>query len=664
MPTKISIINLLLTARARGACPNPPNQNSKIFPMEATVCSEVLLMMMGYSGVYLKKTSSQLDSASALLFEVDSSLDQSLRVSVQKFLPMGTYYTIIQAYVDEFSSHSHGYVHHALAGALRSLLEDFLLFVAEAEVKLSQPLTEGGDTFPGLGSLNAWSQPTIQRMKSLAELVVAIGACGNASSEISSRGGPVLGVLYDHWIRSAGDPKTKALFSHLLSQCSKPYLQIMMDWISTGSLEDPYDEFFVLQRSSRIPADGMVEWWWQNSFVMRGSEVKKPEEIFSSASQTSEELLKKKMMWVPAFLRDDVDKILNSGKCWHLLTACGKSLPAGGEDIRLQCNINDLMRIGPIVDSWHRKANKELLRVLFEDYEMLPKLRCIKHFFFLSQSDYLTLFLDTALPVLRQPAGQLSAVKLQSLLDLAIKSSSGMALAGLHRGLIPGTTSSEDAIKVELSKYAFVDMLVRIITVNSTNSDSSFSLNDLNIADTSKVSSSRMTGLQTFTLNIDIQFPLSVIISRKSLTKYQLVFRQLFLLKSVERLLCSAWIDHQVSARIFSKWCSSSSVSTAEKEQLKECLRMAWLLRARMCSLIQGLLSFVTDRLETQSHILFNFLLEVRFAVLNDKDDEIKNLDEVIHRHDTFLDTSLKECLVTNKKLVLVLSFIRIRILD
>ena len=604
----------------------------------------------GYSGDFVQRKSDQAPKTpSTVIFEASPGLDPTIKATLQKFLSAGSYYSIIKHYVDECSKHKFGLVHHALAGSLRSLLEDYLLFVAQLESKLSQPVNES--VFPGLGSLWTWSQPTIVRMKLLAELVSVLVAGGD-----ELRGGKVLTVLYEFWTRSAGDPKAKALYGHLLNASSKPYLQLLIDWVSTGALEDPYEEFFILQRSSKPPSAGMVDWWWDNVFVLRGSEVsKKPEMIFKNANKTAEELAKEKMQWVPSFLTDMAQKVLDAGKCWHVLIACGKIPQDLEENKKLDYSVKDISQIGLLVETAHRRANKEVLKVIFQDFEMLPKLRIMKQYFFMSQSDYLLMFLDSALPVLRQPANQLSAVKLQHLLDLAVKSSSDLSSVGLHRGLISSHPSSDDGIKVELSRYAFVDMLVKIISVNA-GKDGSLTISDLETSPRSASANTRMTGLQTFTLDTDIPFPLSVMISRKSITKYQLIFRQLFLLKSVERLLGNAWIDHQMSARTFYSWSLTDrdAVPQEDKDRLKGYLQMAWLMRAKMCSYIQGLLSFVTDRLESQSHGFFEYLLSSRHAVINDLDDEIKSIDELVQKHDTFLDTCLKECLITNKKLVLI----------
>jgi hypothetical protein len=56
---------------------------------------------------------------------------------------------------------------------------------------------------------------------------------------------------------------------------------------------------------------------------------------------------------------------------------------------------------------------------------------------------------------------------------------------------------------------------------------------------------------------LQVQWPLSLVISRKALTKYQLIFRLLFHCKHVSRQLCAAWQIQQVWMNPF---CPAKSV--------------------------------------------------------------------------------------------------------
>lgn len=53
--------------------------------------------------------------------------------------------------------------------------------------------------------------------------------------------------------------------------------------------------------------------------------------------------------------------------------------------------------------------------------------------------------------------------------------------------------------------------------------------------------------LEAFTLEYKVQFPLTLILSHKSIIKYQLIFRQLLYCRYVERNLEKLWLQHQAT---------------------------------------------------------------------------------------------------------------------
>jgi len=92
---------------------------------------------------------------------------------------------------------------------------------------------------------------------------------------------------------------------------------------------------------------------------------------------------------------------------------------------------------------------------LLEDQQLVPRLRSLKHYFFLSQSSFLTHFLDLAHSELRKPAKSASIVKLQSLLDLALNSGSFDPLAHYR----------ED-VKVMMATSGLYDWLLKVVSVS------------------------------------------------------------------------------------------------------------------------------------------------------------------------------------------------------
>lgn len=140
--------------------------------------------------------------------------------------------------------------------------------------------------------------------------------------------------------------------------------------------------------------------------------------------------------------------------------------------------------------------------------------------------------------------------------------------------------------------------------------------------------------IDALALDYTVKFPLSLVISRKTILRYQLLFRFLLHLKHVEQSLSSMWIEQKTSPwrkpmphhPEFTKW------------RLRVCL-----LRARMLSFVQQILAFTTFE-----------VLEPNWRALELKLDKVTTVDQLLRDHVDFLDTCLKECMLTSSKLLRV----------
>ena len=142
------------------------------------------------------------------------------------------------------------------------------------------------------------------------------------------------------------------------------------------------------------------------------------------------------------------------------------------------------------------------------------------------------------------------------------------------------------------------------------------------------------SGVNALQLDYTVPFPLSLVISRKAVLRYQLLFRHLLALKHIEQLLTSAWIDHVKTAT----WRNRSSHIRVEKWKSR-----VWALRSRMLVFIQQLSYFCT-----------NEVIEPNWLNLQSRLEKVTTVDELMQDHIDFLDTCLKECMLTNSKLLRV----------
>lgn len=91
----------------------------------------------------------------------------------------------------------------------------------------------------------------------------------------------------------------------------------------------------------------------------------------------------------------------------------------------------------------------------------------------------------------------------------------------------------------------------------------------------SNLDSKKLLVIESFTFNYEVHWPLSLILNKKSLACYQMLFRHLFYSKYVERLLCQVWRSNKV----------------AKKFQYQDAkhYREAFVLRQKMLHCVQNL---------------------------------------------------------------------------
>lgn len=52
-------------------------------------------------------------------------------------------------------------------------------------------------------------------------------------------------------------------------------------------------------------------------------------------------------------------------------------------------------------------------------------------------------------------------------------------------------------------------------------------------------------GVEAFSFSYDVQWPMSLLLNTRAIACYQMIFRQLFFCKHVERQLCKVWIANK-----------------------------------------------------------------------------------------------------------------------
>ncbi|QIX02392.1 hypothetical protein AMS68_007909 [Peltaster fructicola] len=646
---------------------------------EKAMIDDLLFVLLGLEGQYItfginREPYDPFDERSRLagpVFTIARGLDPSLRDLTQQVLKTATCTSALDAFVEVMSRYEKGSVSHALCAAIRKIQKDFQILVAQLE---HQYLTNENFSLHQLSLHLKKSVHVMNLLFSLTqEILVQNGLLGNTEEDESSNdeddfenvlaainggasergkksciGGALLTLLIKRLQSLAGDPQAKEVLTSLLAEASKPYIRMLNEWLHHGNVKDPHFEFMIKEAKS-IKREGLeqdyTDDYWEKRYTIRQEHV-------------------------PQQLAGVVERCLLAGKYLNVVRECSR-----GESLMVNFD-NNLSALKGMpqdifdpnlllsVNSAYHHANAALMRLLLTTHQLPQRLKSLKHYFFLDRSDWFTYFLELSHSELRKHAKQSNAGKLQSLLDLV-----------LHT---PGSVAAEDPfkedIRVILNDTALTGYLMRIVNTQGMDAEATSLNNSYNPAADS-VSGKEDDDLrvhQVLTLDTSVPFPLSLIISRVTLTRYQFLFRYLLSLKYLEHQLIASWAE----AGGIGSVVKSSSISYKEANawrrsnggaRIELWKRRAWCLRSRMLTFVQQLLYFCTA--EVIDPAWKSFMARVTGSLQDKSEDKTgdeapgttstdaaadpkRTADELMQDHVDFLATCLKECMLTNSKLL------------
>jgi len=616
---------------------------------------------LGFDGEYIyridSKTSKNLffdDLANNNVknFEVSKDLDQSLKDLVYCILPLANYYTQIENFIETHSLFEYGQINQAFSASIRRLLQEYRILINQLEHQFHT-----SNSF-SLQKLWYYIHPHIHTLATLSSLIEKIqvkespfshpedkSEMTNSSSHadfflmsnkntVLPRGGALLTLIHNDILVYSGDPITKKLYEYLLSYASVPYFKILKRWIYHGEIKDPSNEFMVEKKNIRKENlhEEFNDMYWEQCYTLREEAI-------------------------PTFLASYKHKILAAGKYLNVIREykreetgklLGYNFLSSNESIEREgilskipyMEADELMKtIGEgrykvEIDLAYHSANKALIDLIFKEQHLIDRLRSIKHYLFLDQSDFLTHFLDIASSELEKRSKDISLTKLQSLLDISLRN--------------PSSVSSQDPynenVRVEMSRCSLIEQLLKINSIvgvgvetiqQSVKDLKTYKQNWNTLRDSVKTFTDNhtLTGYDAFTLNYSVKFPLTLILNMTAMTKYQLLFRHIFSCKYVEKRLAESWLL-QSSSKI-NIWKGRKEKRAKDTQTTLLSLRI-YSLRSKMLNFVQQFMYYVCFE-----------VLEPNWVLMEQKIKKATTVEEVLKIHSDFQDTCLKECMLT-----------------
>ncbi|XP_017885284.1 gamma-tubulin complex component 2-like isoform X1 [Ceratina calcarata] len=536
-----------------------------IVSQESILLWDILYCLKGIDGTYI--VSEPLTSPYAVkTFNISPDVGISYKQMVQQILPLASHYSMTARFVEKKVSPEDGQVNHALRGAIRCLLKDYLLFVVQLEMEHVRGKLN-------LQKLWFYVQPTMIAMSILFQITSTI-------CKANARGGKVLSLLHEQANNISGEAKFKELCLYLIQTASVPYMQILEKWVYKGVICDPYEEFFVedneLIHREELPIDYSAD-YWEKRYTMR------PERI-------------------PIFLNEHAQTILRTGKYFNVIRQCGKTVQWGKQEPLIYQHQGQ--KYIAAIDRAYSEAAKTLLEVLIHENDLMGRLRSVKSYFLLAQGDFVVQFMNLCEAELNKNMYDIFIHRLASLLEVALRMSTA------------DSDPYKDDLKPELLPYDLQFQMFRILSIQTRDEKEYCFQTD-----------KTLTGLEAFVFNYDVKWPVSLIINRKAIACYQMLFRHLFYCKYIERRLCRVWVSNKI-AKTFTHNVAKS-------------YRQAFSLRQRMLDCIQ--------------HLAYYMMIEViepNWLTFLNKMSKVSNVDDVLSVHQDLQDSYLKECMLTDPDLL------------
>ena len=500
-------------------------------------------------------------------FDLNEQIQESIRDILSDVLPLANYYFQIQNFVEAARAPESGQVLQALSAAISKIITDYYGTIAQLEsMHLKQELN--------LHKLLFFLRPIIQTMETVTKVC-------NMLQANNVRGGNVLTRLHDNIALYSGDKNSQQILIYLTQKAAEPYMEILKLWIFKGIIHDPKMEFLVEdnEKECQNPEqnENYFDDYWEKRYVTRIERI-------------------------PRFLEKQADIILRTGKYLNVVRECGKRVIFNQSQASLKFSHTDEQNYINIITDAYTFASKALLELIMEDNDLMGHLLSVKRYFLLQQGDFIVQFMDACEGELMNNVDDVIPMRLENLLELTLRLSSAK-----H-------DKYQDDLFTTLLPFDICTQMAKIIKSDGEIDD--------DMQDTST-----LKGIECFTFGYNVHWPLSIVLNQMTISKYQLIFRQLFYCKHVENYLCRVWIANKNAK----KFDHSTS----------ELYRAAFTLRQRMMNAIQNL-----------EYYMMIEVIEPVWHVFMQQIGKAKNIDDVLIFHEDFLDHCLKNCMLTYPELL------------
>ncbi|KAF6218543.1 hypothetical protein HO133_005892 [Letharia lupina] len=302
----------------------------------------------------------------------------------------------------------------------------------------------------------------------------------------SRKGGQLISMIHS-FSTHHGDPFVGAFAERMLSHVTRPFYDMLRQWIYDGELSDPYHEFFVTEQDAHE----------------QGEDPRR-----APATSVWEEKYKLDETMIPSIVTEDfAKKVFLIGKSLNFIRyGCGDSawVEAYCKEASKELRYGDTATLETSIDKAYKATMARLIYLMDNKFRLFEHLNALKRYLLLGQGDFIALLMESLSTNLDSPAGSQYRHTLTAQLEHAIRGSN--------------------------AQFDSPDILRRL---------------DARLTEMEKGD----TGWDVFTLEYKVDAPVDVIITPWANRQYLKIFNLLWRVKRVEFALGSTWRRCMTGAR-------------------------------------------------------------------------------------------------------------------
>ncbi|CAI4052108.1 hypothetical protein N7582_005366 [Saccharomyces uvarum] len=550
---------------------------------EALVVKDLLNVLIGLEGTYIRYFNEYepSDPETLIEFKIAKKMDPSFKTFSRRIVRYGKQYMILTKAYETWSDATFGMVLQRFGYEIRKFLEDVYLkilverlerdfnkvpnfsireleqIINETEVtkqmellyniyeEVCKEIEERRTNHSSQDDFNNF----MDNMKNESSLHLRLMVAFDTTIYPVPKGGVIIKIFQQKILENMGDRSNVVFLKKLLNNISQDYCTMLYEWLTQGSLNDPYQEFMIyddLEGKTDNIFDARDRAWDTQYFIRKDVLLR------DCDSQEDKNLL---------------FKILRTGILLKVVRASLQisTIPPNNGDAPIQ-EIQDFAELMEgtnfelYVEKCYNRANKIFLKLFFQGYDLVNVSKQLQKIFFGYQYGHNVLkFLNKNMGELTKHYRNINSAnhdKLVQNFELDRQSEHPNNLMRqlltiqLDREALPQVLSHYLQIYPELPEnYSMTDDSDPLMQANNFKNMNAILFDELSKRGTGaghepnpELDMSRSV-IYHLKFDVNIPYPLNIIISRTCMIKYQIISRYQLVLQYHSRLLDDTWMD-------------------------------------------------------------------------------------------------------------------------